>query len=126
MPRRRATYETVRPATIGHLRLLTVNGVGIDLDGHRVFADGVEVALSPKEFELLHTLLDNAGRALSRRHLLDTVWGADYPDGNKTLEVHIRRLRRKLEDQPGSPRIRTVRGFGYVFDVDARRLTSRR
>jgi two-component system response regulator RegX3 len=107
---------------MGHLRLLRVNGVGIDLDGHRVFTDGTEVSLAPKEFELLHVLLENAGRALSRRFLLDAVWGTGYADGNKTLEVHIRRLRRKLDPQSASPRIRTVRGVGYVFDVDAARL----
>ncbi|MGC1287167.1 MAG: winged helix-turn-helix domain-containing protein [Streptosporangiaceae bacterium] len=121
-----AAYEKVQPETIGHLRLLTVNGVGIDLDGHRVFADGVEISLTPKEFELLHLLLENAGRAISRRQLLDTVWGPGYPDGNKTLEVHIRRLRCKLDPRPATPRIRTVRGTGYVFDVDGARLRRRR
>lgn len=124
--RGRKPYETVRPATIGHLRLLSANGVGIDLDGRRVFADGREIRLAPKEFELLHLLLDNAGRALSRRDLLDAIWGAGYDPGNKTLEVHIRRLRRKLDPQSSTPRIRTVRGVGYVFDVEATRLTSRR
>lgn len=114
-----ARYETVRPETIGHLRLLSVNGVGIDLDGHRVFADGAEVTLSPKEYDLLHLLLQNAGRVLSRRQLLDSVWGTDYAEGNKTLEVHVRRLRRKLDARSPTPRIRTVRGLGYVFDVDA-------
>lgn len=114
-----APYETVHPATIGHLRLLTINGVSIDLDGHRVFADGTEVSLSPKEFDLLQTLAENAGRALTRRQLLDTVWGAEYADGNKTLEVHIRRLRSKLDPRSSSSRIRTVRGIGYVFDIDA-------
>lgn len=120
--RRRRSYATVRPATTGHLRLLRANGVGIDLDGRRVFADGREVRLAPKEFELLHILLDNAGRAISRRDLLDAIWGAGYDDSNKTLEVHIRRLRRKLDPQSPSPRIRTVRGFGYVFDVEAARF----
>lgn len=116
---RRSAYETVWPATLGHLRMLRANGVGIDLDGHRVFADGNEVSLTPKEFELLHLLLENAGRVVSRRQLLDTVWGQGYPDVNKTLEVHIRRLRRKLEPRSASPRIRTVRQLGYVFDIDA-------
>jgi two-component system response regulator RegX3 len=121
-----AAYEKVRPETIGHLRLLIVNGVGIDLDGHRVFVDGAEVSLSPKEFVLLHLLLENAGRAIARRQLLDAVWGPGYPDGNKTLEVHIRRLRSKLDPRSPAPRIRTVRGTGYVFDVDGGRLTRRR
>jgi two-component system response regulator RegX3 len=109
--------------TIGHLRLLHVNGVGIDLDGHRVFADGTEIKLPRKEFDLLHALLANAGRVLSRRELLDAVWGTGYADANKTLEVHIRRLRRKLGAEPAVSRIRTVRGIGYVFDVEAGQLT---
>lgn len=114
----RPPYETVLPSTIGHLRLLHANGVGIDLDGHRVFADGTEIRLPPKEFRLLQLLLTNAGRALSRRELLDAVWGQGYPDSNKTLDVHIRRLRRKLGAKTASSRIRTVRGIGYVFDIE--------
>lgn len=119
-------YETVRPGTIGHLRLLTINGVSIDLDGHRVFADSTEVSLTPKEFDLLCMLAENAGRAMTRRQLLDAVWGVEYADGNKTLEVHIRRLRRKLDPRSPSPRIRTVRGIGYVLDIDAARRTRTR
>jgi two-component system response regulator RegX3 len=122
----RPRYQTVQPATTGRLRLLRVNGVGIDLDGHRVFADGAEVALARKEFDLLRVLIQNAGRALTRRQLLDAVWGDGYPDGNKTLDVHIRRLRRKLDPRAASPRIRTVRGIGYVFDVEDGRLTGLR
>ena len=120
----RSTYETVQPTTIGHLRLLLVHGVGIDLDGHRVFANGTEVRLTRKEFDLLHALLQNAGRVLTRRELLDAVWGAGYPDLNKTLEVHIRRLRLKLGWKPAASRIRTVRSIGYVFDVEPGPLTS--
>jgi DNA-binding response OmpR family regulator len=109
----------------GHRRRLRVNGVIFDIDGHRVFADGTEVTLSPKEFGLLSVLLQNAGRVVSRRDLLDAVWCPGHPDENKILEVHIRRLRRKLD--PGSParRIRTVRGIGYIFDVEADRFTGR-
>lgn len=120
---RPGAYETVEPATLGRLRLLQANGVGIDLDGRRVFVEGTAVTLPRKEFDLLRVLLENAGRALSRRELLDTVWGAGYVERNKTLDVHIRRLRRKLDPQSGSTHIRTVRGFGYVFDVDASHFT---
>jgi two-component system response regulator RegX3 len=119
----RRPYETIQPATIGHLRLLRVRGVGIDLDGRRVFTGNTEIRLAPKEFELLRVLLENAGRILSRRELLDTVWCPGYLDANKTLETHIRRLRRKLGSQPAAPLIRTVRGSGYIFDVDAGQLT---
>lgn len=111
-------YETLQPATIGHLRLLEANGIGLDLDGRRVFADGIEIVLSRKEYDLLRLLLENVGRVLSRRYLLDTVWRPGYADGNKTLDVHIRRLRNKLDPGSPVPRIRTVRGIGYVLDID--------
>jgi DNA-binding response OmpR family regulator len=112
--------------TDGRQKVLRANGVVLDLNGHRAFADGAEVMLSRKEFELLRVLLESAGHVLSRRHLLDTVWCTGYADSNKTLEVHIRRLRRKLDPGSPAPRIRTVRGLGYVFDVEAARLTGRR
>jgi DNA-binding response OmpR family regulator len=120
---RRQPYETIQPATIGHLRLLRVKNVGIDLDGHRVFVGSTEVRLSPKEFELLHVLLENAGRVVSRRELLDTVWSTDRDNSTKTIEVHIRRLRCKLGPPGDPPLIRAVRGIGYIFDVDAQDLT---
>lgn len=116
--RRWPAYETIQPTTLGHLRLLRISDVAIDLDGHRVFADSREIGLAPKEFELLRVLMENAGRVLSRRQILDAVWGAGYEDGNKTLEVHIRRLRHKIDQQAVQPRIRTVRGMGYVFDIN--------
>lgn len=116
-------HETIQPATTGHLRLLRVNGVDLDLDGHRVFADGRELVLARKEYDLLRVLIENAGRVVSRRELLDTVWRPGYEDHNKTLEVHIRRLRHKLGPGTANSRVRTVRGFGYVFDVEASRLT---
>lgn len=106
-------------------RRLRVNGVILDIDGHRVFADGTEIALSRKEFDLLCVLLQNAGRVVSRRDLLDAVWCPGHPDENKILEVHIRRLRRKLDPESSASRIRTVRGIGYIFDVEAARLTGR-
>jgi two-component system response regulator RegX3 len=121
----RRPYETIEPATIGHLRLLRANGVGIDLDGRRVFTDGTEIRLAPKEFELLRVLLENAGRIMTRRELLDTIWYPGHADANKTLEVHIGRLRRKLGSPPGPPLIRTARGIGYIFDVAADQLTGR-
>lgn len=108
-------------------RSLNVNGVSLDLDGYRVFADGTEIALPRKEYDLLRALMENAGRALSRRALLDIVWRPGYADRNKTLDVHIRRLRHKLDPGSATPRIRTVRGVGYVFDtapVPARRATA--
>jgi two-component system response regulator RegX3 len=75
------------------------------------------VQLPLKEFELLEVLLRNSGRVLTRMQLIDRVWGADYVGDTKTLDVHIKRLRAKVEKDPGSPRhIITVRGLGYKFE----------
>ena len=121
MPRRRSdAYETVQPTTIGRLRVLQANGVDLDIDGHQVRVGGEPATLPPKEFELLRVLMENAGRVLTRGQLLAAVWGKDYPDDNKTLNVHILRLRKKIEADHNHPtRIRTVRGLGYIFDLEA-------
>jgi two-component system response regulator RegX3 len=78
---------------------------------------GEQVQVPLKEFELLEVLLRNVGRVLARMQLIDRVWGADYVGDTKTLDVHIKRLRAKIEADPGSPRhIITVRGLGYKFE----------
>ena len=78
---------------------------------------GDDVALPLKEFELLDLLLVNAGRVLTRETLIDRVWGTDYVGDTKTLDVHIKRLRSKIEDDPASPeRIVTIRGLGYKYE----------
>ncbi|MFL6053307.1 MAG: winged helix-turn-helix domain-containing protein, partial [Actinoallomurus sp.] len=84
-----------------------------------VTVSGDEVPLPLKEFELLEVLLRNAGRVLTRMQLIDRVWGADYVGDTKTLDVHIKRLRAKIEPAPSTPRfIITVRGLGYKFEPD--------
>ena len=96
---------------------LAVGEVVLDPDEHRVTIDGADVSLPLKEFELLHLLLANAGRVLPRETLIDRVWGSDYVGDTKTLDVHIKRLRAKVEPNPTSPtRIITYRGLGYKFD----------
>ncbi|HEY4607592.1 MAG TPA: response regulator transcription factor, partial [Ilumatobacteraceae bacterium] len=96
---------------------LAVGDVVLDPDAHRVTIDGEDVTLPLKEFELLHLLLANAGRVLPRETLIDRVWGSDYVGDTKTLDVHIKRLRAKVEPNPTSPtRIITYRGLGYKFD----------
>ncbi len=96
---------------------LAVGDVVLDPDEHRVTIDGEDVSLPLKEFELLHLLLANAGRVLPRETLIDRVWGSDYVGDTKTLDVHIKRLRAKVEPNPTTPtRIITYRGLGYKFD----------
>jgi two-component system response regulator RegX3 len=96
---------------------LMVGEVLLDPDQHKVMVNGVEVSMPLKEFELLHILLANAGRVLPRETLIDRVWGTDYVGDTKTLDVHIKRLRAKVEDDPASPtRIVTIRGLGYKFE----------
>jgi two-component system, OmpR family, response regulator RegX3 len=101
-------------------RVLDVGDVRVDADRHRVFVRGSEVHLRRKEFELLALLVGNAGRVLTRDTLIDRVWGTDYVGDTKTLDVHIKRLRNHLEEEPSSPSIiTTVRGVGYRFEVPA-------
>jgi two-component system response regulator RegX3 len=91
-----------------------VGDVALDPDQHEVVIRGETVSLPLKEFELLHLLLANAGRVLARETLIDRVWGSDYVGDTKTLDVHVKRLRSKVETDPASPtRIVTIRGMGY-------------
>jgi two-component system, OmpR family, response regulator RegX3 len=92
------------------------SGVRVDRARHEVRVDGHTVDLPPKEFELLAYLVENAGRVLTRGQLIAEIWGSDYVGDTKTLDVHIRRLRGRVEDDPKEPaRIQTVRGVGYRF-----------
>jgi DNA-binding response OmpR family regulator len=118
-PDERDGYVLVPPSTQGRLRLLTVGPVQLDLDGKQLWVAGEPVHVPLKEFRLLAALMDNAGRVLSRRELLDTCWGDGHPDGTKTLDVHIKRVREHLAaaDPALRERLRTVRGYGYVFDL---------
>jgi len=114
MRRRGVSVNTTIDASVG---ALTVGEVSLDSEEHRVIIDDVEVSLPLKEFELLHLLLANAGRVLSRDLLIDRVWGADYVGDTKTLDVHVKRLRSKVEPDPANPtRITTIRGLGYKYE----------
>jgi two-component system response regulator RegX3 len=96
---------------------LAAGPVRMDVERHVVTVSGASVALPLKEFELLELLLRNAGRVLTRGQLIDRVWGADYVGDTKTLDVHVKRLRSKIEPEPSTPRyIVTVRGLGYKFE----------
>ena len=88
----------------------------LDPEAHRITLEGNELTLPLKEFELLHLLLVNAGRVLPRETLIDRIWGHDYVGDTKTLDVHIKRLRSKLEADPSNPQlITTIRGLGYKY-----------
>ena len=98
--------------------VLEAGGIQIDPDRHLVFIRGNDVHLRRKEFELLTLLMENAGRLLTRDVLIDRVWGSDYFGDTKTLDVHIKRLRSHVEEDPSSPKlITTIRGVGYRFDA---------
>ena len=92
--------------------------VRMDVERHVVSVDGAPVSMPLKEFDLLELLLRNAGRVLTRGQLIDRVWGADYVGDTKTLDVHVKRLRAKIEPDPANPKyLVTVRGLGYKFEV---------
>lgn len=100
---------------------ITIGDVSVDQTRHEVTVGGELVRLPLKEFELLALLMENAGRVLTREILIDRVWGSDYVGDTKTLDVHIKRLRAKVETDPTAPRkIVTIRGLGYKFDVPRR------
>ncbi|WP_329531991.1 response regulator transcription factor [Streptomyces sp. NBC_01450] len=119
-PADRGDYVVVPPSTQGRLRLLTVGPVELDLDGKQLRIAGQVTHIPMKEFQLLAMLMDNAGLVLTRRQLLDECWEPGHPDGTKTLDVHIKRVREHLAaaDPDLRARLRTVRGYGYVFDAD--------
>lgn len=96
---------------------LTAGGIMMDVERHVVQVRGEDVALPLKEFELLEMLLRNVDRVLTRGQLIDRVWGANYVGDTKTLDVHVKRLRTKIEDDPKNPaHLVTVRGLGYKFE----------
>ena len=98
--------------------VLEFHGIRLDSERHHVSVDGESVTLPLKEFELLELLMVNAGRVLTRGQIIDRVWGSDYFGDTKTLDVHIKRLRSKIEKVPSEPTIIvTVRGLGYRFEA---------
>jgi two-component system response regulator RegX3 len=106
-----ATYELSGDA-------LQVGDVALDPQRHEVTVRGEAVSMPLKEFELLELLLANAGHVLPRETLIDRVWGSDYVGDTKTLDVHVKRLRAKVEPDPSNPtHIVTIRGLGYKYDV---------
>ena len=110
--RRGAEPEELLPSAV------VAGPVAIDVERHTVSIRGERVSLPLKEFELLEFLVRNSGRVLTRGQLIDRIWGSDYVGDTKTLDVHIKRLRKKVEHTPKEPvHILTVRGLGYKFDA---------
>ncbi|CCG05303.1 response regulator transcription factor [Blastococcus saxobsidens] len=113
--RRRGEVADAAPADGA---VLEAGPVRMDVERHIVAVDGAQVALPLKEFDLLEFLLRNAGRVLTRAQLIDRVWGSDYVGDTKTLDVHVKRLRAKLEPDPANPKyLLTVRGLGYKLET---------
>jgi len=118
-----STTESSPPARVPERHhdadsVLEAGGIQVDVDRHLVFIRGDEVHLRRKEFELLSLLMENAGRLLTRDVLIDRIWGSDYFGDTKTLDVHIKRLRTHIEEDPSAPKlITTIRGVGYRFDA---------
>ncbi|MCA1694074.1 MAG: response regulator transcription factor [Actinobacteria bacterium] len=111
-------YMPIDPGTFGQLRILRIGDVELHLDGHRLVVRDTPVHLPHKEFVILQQLMNNAGRVVTRREFRDNVWGPDRTDVPASLEVHIRRIRAKIESDLDEPAyIRTVRGVGYIFDL---------
>ena len=110
---RRQSSES-KPNDLG---VISAGPVNIDIDRHLVTINGSTIALPLKEFELLEFLVRNSGRVLTRTQLIDRVWGSDYFGDTKTLDVHVKRLRAKIEVDPANPvYIQTIRGLGYKFE----------
>jgi len=116
----RAALRRTLPADSGSITsdsAVVVGDVSIDPERHVVVIRGDQTKLPLKEFELLYVLMANAGRVMTREQLIDRVWGSDYYGDTKTLDVHIKRLRSKVESDPAAPRsIVTIRGLGYKFE----------
>ena len=111
--RRRGEPEEMLPS------ILEAGPVRIDVDRHVVAVRGQTIAMPLKEFDLLELLVRNAGRVLTRGQIIDRVWGSDYVGDTKTLDVHVKRLRAKIEEDPRSPSlILTVRGLGYKYEAE--------
>ena len=109
--RRQGDFEEMLPLVV------EVGPVRLDIDRHIVSVRGETVAMPLKEFDLLEVLVRNSGRVITRSQLIDRVWGHDYVGDTKTLDVHVKRLRAKIEEDPANPvHLLTVRGLGYKME----------
>ena len=116
----KAIMRRTEPKTAKAESVVEIGAVRLDCDGRRVYINGKEIGLTAKEFEVLELLMRNPNKVYSRENLLKLVWGSDYPGDVRTVDVHIRRLREKIEDNPSEPKfVHTKWGVGYYFmDVE--------
>ncbi len=107
--------QAAAPAEV-RSRMIEIGDVKMDCEGRRVFVGGKEIYLTAKEFDVLELLMMNPNKVFSRDSLLNTIWGYEYPGDVRTVDVHIRRLREKIEENPGDPKyVHTKWGVGYYF-----------
>ncbi len=112
----RRSVKTIKPDTQQQKNHLNIRKLEIVIDSRQVFIDGKEVNLTAKEFDLLELFMETPGKVYSRENLLDTIWGYDYPGDVRTVDVHVRRLREKIEENPSDPKyIFTKWGVGYYL-----------
>ncbi len=112
----KAIIRRTAPKRKEEVKVIESGDMRLDCDGRRVYAAGKEINLTAKEFELLELLILNPNKVYSRENLLKLIWGADYPGDVRTVDVHIRRLREKIEDNPSEPKyVHTKWGVGYYF-----------
>ena len=109
--------RAVTPLPEDEMGVIAIGPIKLDIDRHIMTLNNMPISLPLKEFELLEYLMRNSGRVLTRSQLIDRVWGSDYFGDTKTLDVHIKRIRAKIENDPANPEyIQTVRGLGYKFE----------
>ena len=114
---RRSQLASTASSEAGAPKVLRAGDLEIDLTSHIVRLDNESLEMKPREFDLLALLVENKGRAFTRDHILERLWGHDYYGDSRTVDVHVRWLREKIEQDPGKPtRIVTIRGVGYRFD----------
>ena len=114
---RRSENSPKEDETISNPEVLVEGAVRLDLERHELSVDGELVSLALREFELLSYLMENSGRVVTRESLMQNVWGCDYIGDTKTIDVHVKRLRSKIESDPSAPlRISTIRGVGYRYE----------
>lgn len=118
LARMKAVLRRGREVTHTEQGMLKAGPVVMDIERHTVTVDGTQVQMPLKEFELLELLMENVNRVLTRGQIIDRVWGSNYFGDTKTLDVHVKRIRSKIEEDPSRPKLlQTVRGLGYKFEV---------